>query len=180
VAWSGDGGRLASGSDDNTVRVWDARRGGELLRLKGHGAWVRSVAWSGDGGRLASGSDDNTVRVWDANDGKCEAIWGGHIGAVYAVAFTPDGRYLAAGAAGRLAFWDCERKEAVLYSYQFAPGVWLNLLPDGRFDAHPDAFRYLRYTEEGTLRSYAAEDAQDEFYDPQAVSAVLAKISGKA
>jgi WD40 repeat protein len=57
VAWSPDGRYLASGSRDNTVRVWDAADGRLLRTLEGHTDTVWSVAWSPDGRFLASGSD---------------------------------------------------------------------------------------------------------------------------
>ena len=59
-------GRLASGSNDRTVRVW-AATGECVVTLEGHTStrYVRSVCSLGDG-RLASGSDDSTVRVWAA------------------------------------------------------------------------------------------------------------------
>ena len=65
VAWSPDGGRLASAGEDGTVRVWDAGSGAELRDLQGHEGPVRSVAFSPDGARLASAGQDGTVRVWD-------------------------------------------------------------------------------------------------------------------
>jgi WD40 repeat protein len=64
VAWRPDGKRLATGSDDNTAKVWDAETGEEFLSLSGHHDWVVSVAWSPDGKRLATGSSDGTVRVY--------------------------------------------------------------------------------------------------------------------
>jgi hypothetical protein len=67
VAWSPDGRRIASGSWDNTVRVWDAESGRELRTLRGHTGSVESVAWSPDGRRIASGSMDYTVRIWGAD-----------------------------------------------------------------------------------------------------------------
>jgi len=63
VAWSPDGKRIASGSDDKTVQVWDAAAGGNVYIYKDHSDVVDSVAWSPDGKRIASGSNDKTVQV---------------------------------------------------------------------------------------------------------------------
>ena len=97
MAWSPDGERLASGSWDNTVRVWSAADGRELAKLNGHSNTVTSVAWSPDGERLASGSWDNTVRVWSAADGRELAKLNGHSNTVTSVAWSPDGERLASG-----------------------------------------------------------------------------------
>src|SRR2546423_90332 len=65
VAFSPDGGKVASGSHDRTVRVWDVATGQVDRTLGGHSNGVLSVAFSPDGGKVASGSHDRTVRVWD-------------------------------------------------------------------------------------------------------------------
>ena len=66
VIFSPDGRRVASASSDNTVKLWDARTGQELLTLRGHGSTVRAVRFTADGRKLVSASHDGTVRVWDA------------------------------------------------------------------------------------------------------------------
>ena len=66
VAFSLDGRRIASGSVDETIKVWDAMTGKETLTLQGHDSNVTSVAFSLDGRRIASGSVDETIKVWDA------------------------------------------------------------------------------------------------------------------
>ena len=70
VSWSPDGTRLASGSVDKTVLIWDAASGEQLCSLTGHSDGVTSVSWSPDGKRLASGSFDETVRIWEFATGK--------------------------------------------------------------------------------------------------------------
>ena len=101
MAFSPDGKRIASGSGDNTVRVWDAATGQPVGQpLTGHTDAVFSVAFSPDGTRIASGGDDNTVRVWDAATGQpIGQPLTGHTDAVFSVAFSPD------GAAHRLRQW---------------------------------------------------------------------------
>ena len=67
IAWSVDGSRIASGSEDAAVKIWDAETGRELLTLDGHKHLVMSVAWSPDRRRLAS-ADDLSLRIWDATE----------------------------------------------------------------------------------------------------------------
>ncbi|KAI8649765.1 hypothetical protein NCS55_01439400 [Fusarium keratoplasticum] len=109
VAFSADGQRLASGSDDKTVKVWDAATGACVQTLEGHGYSVTSVAFSADGQRLASGSHDGTVKVWDAATGAyVQTLEGhGHGHLVASVAFSADGQRLASGSHdGTVKVWD--------------------------------------------------------------------------
>jgi len=70
VAFSPDGRTLASGSEDNTIKLWNVATGKNTATLKGHTDIVWSVSFSPDGKTLASGSSNNTVKLWDVKTGK--------------------------------------------------------------------------------------------------------------
>jgi WD40 repeat protein len=69
VAVSPDGKWLASGSQNQTVKIWDLATGKEVHTLRGHKGAVQSVAFSPDGKQLVSGSLDETLKVWDLATG---------------------------------------------------------------------------------------------------------------
>jgi WD40 repeat protein len=99
VVWSPDGKRIASGSVDTTVQVWDAANGSHVFIYRGHSYYLNAVAWSPDGRRIASGDGkpDTTVQVWDAADGSHVFTYRGHSSEVYTLAWSPDGRRVASG-----------------------------------------------------------------------------------
>jgi WD40 repeat protein len=118
LAISPDGGRLATGSFDHRVRLWDAAGGRLLHSLHEHTAPVHRVAFSPDGKLLASGSDDTTVRLWDAEAGRPLHCFTAHRrdasphNRVWAVGFSPDGKLLAsADTDGRAILWDVARRQ---------------------------------------------------------------------
>ena len=70
VSFSPDGTKVASGSGDKTVKLWDVTSGECLQTLEGHSSRVWSVSFSPDGTKVASGSWDNTVKLWDVMSGE--------------------------------------------------------------------------------------------------------------
>ncbi|MDZ8184609.1 MAG: serine/threonine-protein kinase [Nostoc sp. ChiSLP02] len=80
---------LASGSWDNTIKLWDVNTGKEIRTLAGHSNWVNSVAFSPDGKLLVSGSADCTIRLWQVNTGIEIQTFAGHSDPVSSVAYSP-------------------------------------------------------------------------------------------
>ncbi len=109
VAFSPDGKVLASGSDDQTIKLWDVQTGRTLQTLMGHSGNVFSVAFSPDGKVLASGSGDRTIKLWDVQTGGALQTLTGHSSYVFSVAFSPDGKILASGSSdGTIKLWDVQ------------------------------------------------------------------------
>ena len=125
-------GRLASGSDDRTIKLWNPTSGECECTLEGHRAGITALARLPDG-RLASGSRDQTIKIWNLTNGECERTLQGHRGMVTALTLLPTG-LLASGSWDRtiklwhLASGDCEQ---TIDSHS-AGVTALALLPDGR------------------------------------------------
>jgi len=104
----------ASGSSDNTIKLWNANTGECLATLEGHGDDVMSVAFSPDGTTLSSGSKDKTIKLWNATTGECLRTLDGHTNSVYSVAFSPDGTTLASGSFDKtIKLWNANTGECL-------------------------------------------------------------------
>lgn len=110
VAFTPDGSVLASGSYDETVKLWDVISGRVLRTLEGHQDQVYRVSFAPDGKSLASCSADGTIRIWNVSSGEHRWLLKGHKGPVLAVAYSPTGRLLAsAGYDLSVRIWDAQQ-----------------------------------------------------------------------
>jgi WD40 repeat protein len=133
VAFSHDGTRLASGSNDGTVRLWDVRTGKATFTLQGHTDAVWSVAFSPDGSRLDSASWDKTIRIWDTQTGKFVTTLQEHTAAVNSVAFSPDGTRLASGSEDQtVRIWDTKTNQSAAILKAPNGVVSVAFSPDGK------------------------------------------------
>lgn len=116
VAYSPCGTMIATGSMDNTIRLWNALTGEAIgSPLLGHSKWISSLTWEplhllkdGHKSRLASGSKDGTVKVWDSARGVCEMTLSGHSNAVSCVKWSGSNILYSASHDKTIRAWDID------------------------------------------------------------------------
>lgn len=118
IAFSPIGDRLAVGSREGTIYLYDFKHNEKLKPLTGHTDFIWSVAFSPDGKRLASGSSDGTNRLWDIVSGKEIATFRlDKPRTLMDVAFSPCGNLIAGGMFGELRLW-CAESLTTLFAIQ--------------------------------------------------------------
>ncbi len=134
VAFAPGGGQLASGSADQTVRIWDPNTGATIRVLTGHTGAVHSVAYSPDGLLIASGGWDGTVRLRNAGSGALLRVLSVGAGKVNQAAFSRDGQVLAAAVDdGTVRLWESATGRDLATLHPAGGAVWgIAFSPDGQ------------------------------------------------
>lgn len=125
--------KLAAGSYDYTLKVWDAGTAELEFELEGHEKSTLPVAFSPDEKYLVSGSLDRSVKIWNAGDGSLIRSLERHTDNIYDVAFHPSGKYFATASRDKtIRLWDFATGEVlVTYTGHDQGVVDIEFLPDG-------------------------------------------------
>jgi WD40 repeat protein len=147
ISFSPDGARLASGSYDNTAKLWDAGTGAMVQALTAHTNWVTCVAFSPDGAGLATGSWDKNTRLWDIKTGALIQTLTGHTAPVLGVGFSPDGARMATRDRNRvIKVWDVKTGKETA-----DPGAAEWLHKSATMSRSPDGQRFALGHGDGTI-----------------------------
>ncbi|MDH3250943.1 MAG: WD40 repeat domain-containing protein, partial [Acidimicrobiia bacterium] len=105
-AYSTDGAKLATGTEQGDVAVWDAATGERIAVLGGHTNRIFGGGFSPDGTLLVTSGEDQTARVWDVSSGTELFAITEHTDTVWSAAFSPDGtKFATGGLDGLVALW---------------------------------------------------------------------------
>jgi len=193
VALSPDARRVATASEDRTVKIWDAATGSVVRTLSGHTNHVRAVTFTPDGARLLSAGLDNTARLWDAATGSQLLSVKGHVNGVYAVACAPSGRrFLTTGGDWQAKLWDAATgrelrvlrghanfvvsahfhprgRYAATASFDHTIRIWdtESGKPLGTLQGHRSRVNWARYSPDGTRILSCGHDGAVRLWDPQ-------------
>lgn len=149
AAYSPDGTRIVTASNDKTARVWDVATGAPLSVLAGHDSYLYFAAFSPDGSRVVTASDDRTARVWDARSAAQLVVLSGHDDQVVSAAYSPDGSRIVTASTDKTArIWDARS------------GVQLTVL-----SGHAKLVTFAAYSPDGTRIVTTSSDNTARIWD---------------
>jgi len=133
-AYSPDGRKIVTASGDNTLKIWEADTGQELLKLKGHTGNVTCCDFSPDGHNVLSGSLDKTLKLSNAESAEEIFSLAGHKKAVQTCAFSPGGEiFVSSGSDNTMKIWRAKTGELILAVALPAEDTWCCAFsPDGK------------------------------------------------
>ncbi|KAE8296717.1 POC1 centriolar protein-like protein B Pat-interacting protein 1 [Larimichthys crocea] len=124
VAFSHDGHRLVTASDDKSVKVWSVHRQCFIYSLSQHTNWVRCARFSPDGRLIASCGDDRTVRLWDTSTKHCINCFTDYGESATFVDFNSSGTCIASsGADSSLKIWDLRTNKLIQHYQVHSAGI---------------------------------------------------------
>jgi hypothetical protein len=164
VAFSPDGTRVITASNDKTARVWNAQTGQPTVAPLEHQDVVSSAGFSPDGTRVVTASFDDTAQVWDARTGQPVGSKLQHRLTVLSAAFSPDGtRVVTASMDGTARVWDAQTGQ-----------------PVGAVLPHRNSVNSAAFSADGTRVVTASEDGTARVWDVMPVSESEAGILADA
>jgi len=105
---SPDGGIVASGSDDKSIKLWSAQKGKLIKTLEGHSSALSALRFSPKGSILASGSKDGKMILWSTRSWDLLNSIDTGIGELNSIAFSPDGAFVASASSTSIKIWDVQ------------------------------------------------------------------------
>ncbi|BAY91614.1 MULTISPECIES: WD40 repeat domain-containing serine/threonine-protein kinase [unclassified Tolypothrix] len=139
-------GILASGSDDQTVKIWNLQQKQVIRTLKADSGWVYAVAITPDSQTAIAGYKNHTIKIWNLNTGKEIRTLKGHRDLVNSVAITPDGQTVVSGSYDKtIKIWDLATgKEIRTLKEHTREVLAVAISPDGEKIASASADRTIK------------------------------------